>query len=494
MPIERLKPTFSLTEERLRGLEDVVPEAFADGRINWDTLREILGERLEDEEAGAEHFGLFWPGKREARRLAVQPSKGALAPAPGEGVDEETTENIFIEGDNLEILKLLQKTYAGRIKMIYIDPPYNTGQDLIYRDDYAEPLESYLKRTEQMDEGGELLTTNTKTEGRFHSNWLNMMYPRLRLARKLLTEDGSIWISIDDNELISLRSVCSEIFGEENFVATFIWQKRTTRENRRVFSFNHDYIVCFARDKDVFQTRRNMLPMTEEVLGRYANPDNDPRGDWQSVSINAQAGHATKSQFYTITTPGGRVLDPPPGRCWSVTKEKLAELITDHRVWFGREGNNAPRLKLFLSEAKEGLTPHTLWTAEEVGTTDSAKKALIQLFDGTEVFETPKPVELIQRIVGISTNKETFDIVLDFFAGTGTTAHAVLEANKDGGNRRYVLSQLPEPTPEESEAKKAGLNTIAEIAKSRLHRVEKILAKTVQGKLNPEDYRRDLAG
>lgn len=474
MTIEKLKPTFSLEQDLVEQLKQLIPEAVADGKINWETLKEVLGEHLEEE--GVEHFGLNWSGKRQARRLASMPSKGTLVPVPGEGIDEETTGNIFIEGDNLEVLKILQKSYAARVKLIYIDPPYNTGNDFIYKDDYREVLEDYLKKTSQMDNEGNMLTSNPKSSGRFHSNWLNMIYPRLLLSRNLLREDGALWISIDDGECQHLRLICNELFGEENFIATFLWEKRTTRENRRVFSFNHDYILCYAKDKDAFQASRNLLPLTEEALERYSNPDNDPRGDWQSVSLNAQAGHATRNQFYTIQTPSGRKIDPPPGRCWSVTKDRLQELISDDRIWFGKDGNNVPRRKIFKSEADLGLTPHTLWKADEVGTNDSAKKALIELFQGESIFDTPKSVELIKRIVHISTNQD--DIILDFFAGSCTTAQAVMELNRnDGGKRQFILVQLPEPTNN-------SYASIAEIGKERIRRVIK--------KINEEDGKLQL--
>jgi len=476
MAIERLQRDFSIDQESLKLLEQVVPEAFADGKINWETLKEALGEYLEDDSPGAEHFGLTWHGKREARRLASLPSQGTLVPVPGEGVSEDNTSNIFIEGDNLEVLKLLQKSYAGQIKLIYIDPPYNTGQDFIYKDNFSEPIESYLKKTSQMDEEGEILTTNPKSGGRFHSNWLSFIYPRILLARHLLCSDGVLWISIDDGEFQHLRLICDDIFGEENFVASFIWEKRTTRENRRVFSFNHDYIICYAKDKDEFQTSRNFLPLTEEVLNRYSNPDNDPRGKWQSVSLAAQAGHATPSQFYTISTPSGRNLDPPPGSCWRVTKKKLQELIDENRIWFGERGNNVPRRKIFLSEARDGLTPHTLWKADEVGTNDSAKKALIELFNGESVFDTPKPIELIKRIIHISTNSG--DIVLDFFAGSCTTAQATMELNRDdGGCRKCILVQIEEPSRNK-------YSTISEIGKERWRLASSKLNNEESEKLN----------
>jgi adenine-specific DNA-methyltransferase len=485
MPHSRLVPEFTFTAEHLERLKAVVPEAFADGKVNWEALRESLGDYLEPDQAGAEHFGLLWPGKREARRLAALPSRGALLPAAGEGVKDDTTNNFLIEGDNLEVLKLLQKAYAGLIRLIYIDPPYNTGGDFIYNDDFTDPLGDYLRKGGAVDKEGRPLTTNTRADGRFHSNWLSMMYPRLRLARSLLSDDGSMWISIDDGEVSGLRALCNELFGEENFVATFIWEKRTTRENRRVFSFNHDYVVCYAKDKDVFQAKRNLLPLSQDALSRYKNPDNDLRGPWQSVSLNAQSGHATPAQFYKIITPSGRELDPPPGTCWRVTEPRLEELIRDNRIWFGERGNGVPRRKVFLSEAREGLTPHTLWKADEVGTTDSAKKELMQLFDDKAVYDTPKPVKLLARIVQIATSDT--DLVLDFFAGSCTTAQAVMEANRaDGGSRRYLCIQMPEPVEADSVAAKTGYATIAEIGKERIRRAIRKLNTEAKPKPNEE--------
>ena len=320
------------------------PEARTEDRqIDFDHLRLSLGDAVD---VGRERYGMTWPGKADCFRAIQSPSLGTLRPAPEESLNFGSTQNLIIEGDNLEVLKLLQKSYLGKIKMIYIDPPYNTGSDFIYPDNYAESLQTYLAYTGQVDAEGRRFNTNTDADGRFHSRWLSMMYPRLYLARNLLTDDGAIFISIDDGEQSGLRKMCDEIFGEENFVATFIWQKRTTRENRRVFSFNHDYIVCFSRSADAFKTARGRLPLTDDVRARYSNPDNDPRGDWQSVSLNAQAGHATAAQFYTVVTPGGRTIDPPAGRCWSVTETRFAELVQDNRVWFGCDGNNVPRRKV----------------------------------------------------------------------------------------------------------------------------------------------------
>lgn len=472
-----------LLAQQIARLKDIFPEAFTEGKVDFDKLRATLGDLVDD---GPERYTFTWAGKRDAIRILQIPSRGTLVPCREESVNFDKTQHIFIEGDNLEVLKLLYKPCFGRVKMIYIDPPYNTGEDRIYRDNYADPLGAYLDLTGQQDAEGNLLTSNPETSGRYHSAWLSMMYPRLFLGRQLLCEDGAIWISIDDIEASNLRVICNEIFGEENFVATFIWEKRRTRENRRVFSFNHDFVLCYARNKDLFQASRNLLPLSEEVLRRYSNPDNDPRGDWQSVSLNAQAGHGTPSQFYAITTPGGRKVASPSGRCWSVTKERLQELIVDNRVWFGPDGNNVPRLKVFLSEARGGLTPHTLWKADEIGTNDSAKKALIELFAGKAVYDTPKPVGLIKRIVQISTVSSEQDVILDFFAGSCTTAQAVLELNReDGGNRRFIMVQLPEPTAEDSPARTAGYETISAIGKERIRRVITNMCEANGGQVPP---------
>ena len=467
--------------EQIVRLKELFSEAFTEDKVDFDKLRATLGDLVDD---GPERYIFTWAGKRDAIRLLQTPTRATLVPCREESVNFDTTQHLFIEGDNLEVLKLLYKPYFGRVKMIYIDPPYNTGQDFIYPDNYADPLATYLQLTGQQDAEGNLLTSNPETSGRYHSAWLSMMYPRLFLARQLLREDGAVWISIDDVEVSNLRLICNEIFGEENFVASFIWEKRITRENRRVFSFNHDFILCYARNKDLFQAERNLLPLSEEVLQRYSNPDNDPRGDWQSVSLNAQAGHATPAQFYTITTLGGREVAAPPGRCWSVTKERMQELIAGNRVWFGPDGNNIPRLKVFLSEARSGLTPHTLWKAREVGTNDSAKKALIELFSGEAVYDTPKPVGLIKRIVQISTASSEEDMVLDFFAGSCATAQAVLDLNReDGGNRRFVVVQLPEPTDNPQ------FPTIADIGKERIRRVIARMKQENEGQLPLLDTR-----
>lgn len=463
-----LPMTPDLNRERLAQLKALMPDLFTnDGRLNVDELKRIVDPELVVE---SERFEFRWFGKAAAKRAAFTPSTAALQYDAGRSVNADAADgNLIIEGENLEALKCLLSAYREKIKCIYIDPPYNTGNDFVYSDNYSETRKAYWEQTGTTEEGVKI-DTNSESDGRYHSNWLNMIYPRLLVARQLLRDDGVIFISIDDNEVHHLRKVCDEVFGEENFVANFIWEKRTTRENRKVFSFNHDYVVCYAKERDLFQETRGMLPFSEEAIDRFSNPDNDPRGEWQSVAITAQAGHGTASQFYTIITPGGREIDPPSGNCWRFTKERLKQLISENRIWFGERGSNVPRQKLFLSESNNGLTPHTLWKSDEVGTTDSAKRSLNDLLDGESPFDTPKSIDLMKRIVQIAAQPS--DIILDFFAGSGTTGQAVMELNKeDGGNRKCILVQLPELTDEKSEAYKAGYKKISDITIERNKRV-----------------------
>ncbi len=450
--------------------------------IDFDLLRQELAYDLV--EGPQERYRLDWPGKREALALANAPIRKTLRPCKDESVDFDTTRNLYIEGDNLDALKLLQETYLGKVTMFYIDPPYNTGNDFIYDDNFSISREEYEGLAGTRDEEGNAMfdeekwKQNSTSNGRFHSEWLSMMYPRLKLARNLLNEKGSVWISCDDHEIDNLIKIGQEVFGGANFVGSFIWEKRTTRENRRVFSVNHDFVVCFAKDHAAFEASRNLLPRPDTHDQRFTNPDKDPRGVWQSVSLNAQAGPGRrKEQFFTITTPSGRKIDPPPGRCWIVVRQRFDELVADGRIWFGEDGNNVPRVKTFLSESPDGITPHTLWNSSEVGTTDSAKRALTALFGNVVAFDTPKSVDLIARMLHISTGKN--DIIVDFFSGSATTAHAVMQLNaEDGGKRRHIMVQLPEPCDEKSEAFKAGYKTIAEIGKERIRRAgKKILAE-----------------
>ena len=445
-----------LTQSNIDKIAELFPQVITESRdaegnvtlaVNFDLLRQELSDHIV--EGPQERYRLDWPGKRAAAFAANAPIAKTLRPVREESVNFDTTKNLFIEGDNLDALKLLQESYLGKIKLIYIDPPYNTGNDLIYKDDYAESTEEYLIQSGQKDESGTRLTTNSEANGRFHSKWLSMMYPRLRLARNLLKPDGAIFISIDDHEIDNLRALCDEVFGAQNFVAQIIWQKVYAPKNSaQWFSEDHDYIVCYARDKGTWQP--NPLPRTAEMEARYKNPDNDPRGPWKAGDMTAR--NAYSAGVYPITTPSGRVIDGPPrGTYWRFSADRLAELDADDRIWWGPTGDNTPAIKRFLSEVSSGRTPQTLWTYSEVGHTQDAKKTLLKYvpFEHTEnVLNSVKPVQLIQRILQLATTPSGEDVVLDFFSGSGTTAHAVLTQNSaDGGNRHFIAVQVHEPLP-----------------------------------------------
>lgn len=394
-----------------------------------------------------------------------------LRPCIEESKDWDNTENLYIEGDNLEVLKLLQNSYFNKVKMIYIDPPYNTGNDFIYVDDFAQNIDEYEEAKGSFDEEGNRLFKNTDTNGRFHSDWCSMIYPRLVLARNLLANDGVIFISIDDNEQENLKKICDEVFGEKNFIAQVIWERAYAPVNlKKHFSENHDYIICYAKDID--KAICNGLPRASEANDRYSNPDNDPRGVWQSDNLSV--GPIVQSKIYEIITPGGRKVLPPEGYCWRLSKEKFKEYIEDNRIWFGKDGNNVPRIKRFLSEVKQSVTPMTIWKYSEVGHSQDAKQNLKKLFDGKSFFDYPKSVELIKRCIQLYSNESS--IIIDFFSGSATTAHAVMQLNaEDGGKRKFIMVQLPEKTDEKSEAFKAGYENICEIGKERIRRAgEKI--------------------
>lgn len=323
--MQKLTPTdpdtrsADLVTQNVAQLQALFPEAFVEGKVDFEVLKQLLGGAVDERD---EKYGLNWHGKRRARQMALSPSTGTLRPCPEDSVNWDATQNLMIEGDNLEVLKLLQKSYAGKVKLIYIDPPYNTGKDFVYPDDFRDNIKNYLELTGQI-ESGRKFSSNAETSGRFHTDWLNMIYPRLKLARNLLREDGAIFVSIDDHELQNLCAVLDSIFGVENFIGVFVWEKRTTRENRKVFSVNHDYIVSYARERSVFEAVRGLLPRSDDNEERFQNPDNDPRGPWQSVSMNAQAGPGRRrEQFYTVTTPSGRQVEPPSGRCWVYTEDQ----------------------------------------------------------------------------------------------------------------------------------------------------------------------------
>ena len=365
----------NIAEDKRQELLRLFPEVRTEGgKLDFERLKQALGETVD---TGRERYGMSWPGKADCFRTIQMPSLGTLRPAPEESVNFDTSENLIIEGDNLEVLKLLQKSYLGKVKMIYIDPPYNTGNDFIYPDNYSESLRTYLEYTGQVDAEGRKFGTNTDADGRFHSKWLNMMYPRLYLARNLLRENGVIFISIDDNEVDNLKKLCSEIFGEENFIASVIWQKVYSPKNSaKHFSEDHDYVLLFARNAETW--RPALLPRTEEMEARYDNPDDDPRGPWKPGDLSARNYYSEGT--YAVTCPSGRVIErPPSGRYWAISKKKFDELDKDNRVWWGVDGNNVPAIKRFLSEVKQGRVPQTLWKYEEVGHTQEAKRNSLQV-------------------------------------------------------------------------------------------------------------------
>lgn len=469
--------TPNLTQENMARIRELFPNCVTEARdedgkvklaVDFDLLRQELSESIV--EGPQERYRLDWPGKREALLTANAPIAKTLRPCRKESVDFDTTKNLYIEGDNLDALKLLQETYLGKVKMIYIDPPYNTGNDFIYEDDFAENTNDFLRRSNQKDEEGNRLVANTESNGRFHSDWLSMMYPRLKLARNFLKDDGVFFISIDDREAAGLRRMCDEVFGEDNFVNTIAWEKRYSPQNAvQWFSEAHDFILVYAKYKEFWQP--NLLERSEEMNARYKNIDNDPRGDWKPENATAQAGHGTASQFYDLYAPNGQTYQPPKGRCWVYTKERMQEMIADNRVWFGSDGKSAPAIKRFLTEVKQGVACQTIWKYEDVGHNQEGKKEIKILFPESVPFDTPKPTRLISRILQLSTNLDDEDIILDFFSGSATTAHAVMQLNaEDGGNRRFIMVQLPEPCDEKSEAYKAGYKTIAEIGKERIRR------------------------
>lgn len=445
-----------LTQDLIARLRELFPGCVTeakgeDGRVRLAVDIDLLRQELSGElvEGPQERYQLNWPGKREALLTANAPIAKTLRPRRDESEDFDTTKNLFIEGDNLDALKLLQEAYLGKVKLIYIDPPYNTGRDFIYSDDFREDVESYLRQSNQTDAAGGRLVVNTEANGRFHSDWLSMLYARLRLARNLLKDDGVIFISIDDNEVDNLRKVCNEVLGESNFVAQIIWQKVYSPKNTADwFSEDHDYLLVDAREKSLWRPQK--LARTEEMEARYKNPDNDPRGPWKAENMSARNRY--DAGIYPVTCPSGRkILGPPKGRYWVIDEAKFKSLDTDNRIWWGLDGDNTPAVKKFLSEVAGGRTPQTLWFYEEVGHTQDAKKTLLKYvqFQHTEnVLNSVKPVELLQRVLQLAGRPNDGDIVLDFFSGSATTAHAVLKQNsEDGGNRRFVGIQIDEPLP-----------------------------------------------
>ncbi|MDR1190848.1 MAG: site-specific DNA-methyltransferase [Verrucomicrobiales bacterium] len=433
-------------------------------------------------DGGKERYGMNWSGKADCFRTIQQTSMATLVPAQEESVNFDATGNLIIEGDNLEVLKLLQKAYFGKVKMIYIDPPYNTGNDFIYPDNYSESLDTYLRYTGQVDDEGRKFSTNTEADGRFHSKWMNMMYPRLFLARNLLRDDGVIFISIDDAEVDNLRKICNEVFWEENFLACIVWQKKYAATNdSKGFSTTHDYIVVYQKSESF---KRNLLPRTEEQNAPYKNDDGDGKGLWRSDNLLVKS--FSSSGVYPIINPNTKEqFYPPEGSCWRASQDTMEKWLKENRIYFGKDGKGAPQLKRYLNEVQQGRVPITWWAFEEVGHNDAANKEVSALFESKTPFDTPKPSSLIKQMLFIATDKS--DIVLDFFAGSGTAAHSVLQLNQDdGGTRKFILVQLPEPCAADSDAAKAGYKTIADITKERVRRVIKKLQTENQDQLGLE--------
>ena len=417
----------------------------------------------------AERYQFTWPDKSKAILLANSPINATLRPCREDSVDFDNTQNLYIEGDNLDVLKCLKETYLHKVKMIYIDPPYNTGNDFVYEDDFAQSSEEYLANSGQFDEQGNRMFTNAESNGRFHTDWLNMIYPRLKVARDLLTDDGVIFISIDDNEVENLRKVCDEVFGEQNFIATLVWERAYSPKNDAKFISNsHDYILMFAKRIDSFHIGR--LERTAEANARYSNPDNDPRGDWKPSDMSVKTYNAECD--YPITCPSGRVVEPPAGRCWRLSRNAFRERLQDNRIWFGTDGNSVPCIKRFLRELKfDGMAPTSILFYKEVGHSQEGAKEVTALFGDKGVFDGPKPVRLLQRLLTLANLKDD-SIVLDFFSGSASTAHAVMKMNVEKDKHcSFVMVQLPEHISEKK--KKQGYETICEIGKERIRRAGK---------------------
>ena len=466
--------------ERLKALfPELATEGVGGGAVNVDVLKALLGDKTVTD--ADEKYGLTWHGKRRARQLALTPSAGTLRPCPEDSVDWGTTQNLIIEGDNLEVLKLLQKSYSGRVKLIYIDPPYNTGNDFVYPDDFQDSVTHYLELTGQV-EGGRRITSNTDASGRFHTDWLSMMYPRLALARRLLRDDGVLFATVDDSEAPRLRQLLDEIFGEENFVTQVEWQKRYTRSNNTDdFTSVVDHVCVYQRSA-AFAV--NLLKRDDAANARFTNPDNDPRGPWKATPfLNQVAPERRPNLCYPIRNPKTGTVAHPDKKAWRYERRVFEKFLGDNRLYWGKDGTRkVPDIKTFLSEVRQGMTPINLWTHEYASHTDQANREIKELF-GEKVFDTPKPIRLVQRMLEHGT--EDGGLVLDFFAGSGTTGHAVIVQNAvDTGSRRYILIQLPEPLDPEDRTHKAAADfcdgidrprNIAELTKERLRRAAKKL-------------------
>ena len=436
-------------------------------KVDFEKLQQNLSSEIIS--GKEERYQFTWPDKKKAILLANSPINATLRPCRDESVDFDNTKNLYIEGDNLDVLKCLKETYLHKVKMIYIDPPYNTGSDFVYEDDFKESASEYLANSGQFDAQGRRLVTNLESNGQFHTDWLNMIYPRLKVARDLLTDDGVIFISIDDHEQDNLKRICCELFGERNFIAQLVWERAFSPKNdARFISNSHDYILMFAKDIDSFVIGR--LERTEEANARYSNPDNDPRGVWMSSDISVKT--YTASCDYPITTPSGKIIEPPAGRCWRLSKKAFFERLQDNRIWFGPNGDNTPRIKRFLSELKfDGMAPTSILFYKDVGHSQEGAQEVVSLFGDKGVFDGPKPVRLLERLITLANLKDD-SIVLDFFSGSASTAHALMKKNEEKESHcKFILVQIPE---EISEKKKAqGYKTICEIGKERIRRAGK---------------------
>ncbi len=482
--------TTNIAAENAAKLAELFPDVLTEvmdeeGNVHYgidaEALRAHVGDIAEDKR---ERYQFTWPGKQRARAEAIRPIDKTMRPCPEESVNWDTTENLYIEGDNLDALKILRETYAGKIKMIYIDPPYNTGHDFVYNDTFARSAEEERTESGAFDDEGNVLDQaykqNNESNGRFHSDWCSMMYPRLVLARDLLADDGVIFISIDDYEDCNARKLLDEVFGADNFIAQLIWERAYSPKNdARYVSNSHDYILMVARDASSFQIGR--LERTAEANARYKNPDNDPRGVWKPSDMSVKTYNAECD--YPITTPSGRIVEPPTARCWSLSKNAFLERLQDGRIWFGPNGDSVPCIKRFLSELKfDGMAPTSILFYKEVGHSQEGAKEVVALFDGKGYFDGPKPVRLLERLITLA-NLHEDSIVLDFFSGSATTAHALMKRNADkGAHARFVLVQLPEETDPARDAAKAGYKNICEIGKERIRRAgAKIAAEVEEG-------------
>ena len=475
--------TANKADENFRKLAAMFPNAVTETiNENGEVVRAIDKDVLMQEisctvvDGKEERYQFTWPDKKKSVLLANAPINKTLRPCREESVDFDTTENLYIEGDNLEVLKLLQETYLGKVKMIYIDPPYNTGNDFVYEDDFAQSMDEYLANSGQYDEDGNRMVQNTESNGRFHTDWLNMIYPRLKLAKDLLDEDGIIFVSIDEHESHNMRKICDEIFGAENFISQIVWEKRYTRSNNaKRFTTLTEPIICYV--KSITSVTDIKEKRSDKADSIYSNPDNDPRGAWTSVSyVNPATKEQRPNLVYPILNPiTGGVVEHPTN-AWKYEKSTYDKHVQENRLYWGKAGENTyPRLKKFLSEMDGGMVPVDLWRQEDTGTTDQGSKELESLL-GRKIFDFPKPQSLVKRIISLILNGDDGknNIILDFFSGSATTAHAVMQLNaEDGGHRKFIMVQLPEVTDKKSEAYKAGYKNICEIGKERIRRASK---------------------